>query len=64
MPLFYYLLHLYLYCAVGAIWFRKGASLTTTYLVWLLGLIPLYFASRAYRRFKATTAVDSLWRFF
>ena len=64
VPLFYYLLHLYLYCAVGAIWFRKGASLTTTYLVWLLGLIPLYFACRAYRRFKATTAVDSLWRFF
>ena len=64
VPLFYYLLHLYLYCGVGALWFRKGASLPMTYLVWLLGLVPLYFACRAYRRFKATTAIDSLWRFF
>ncbi len=64
VPLFYYLLHLFFYCFIGAIGFRKGASLPVTYLVWLLGLIPLYFACRAYRRFKSTTPVDSLWRFF
>ncbi len=64
VPLFYYLLHLFLYCAVGALWFRKGASLGVTYGVWLVGLVPLYFACRAYRRFKSLTPVDSLWRFF
>ncbi len=64
VPLFYYLLHLFLYCAVGALWFRKGASLAVTYGVWLLGLVPLYFACRAYRRFKSGTPIDSLWRFF
>lgn len=64
VPLFYYLLHLFQFSVLGALWFRKGASLPVTYLVWLLGLIPLYFACRAYRRFKSQTPVDSLWRFF
>lgn len=64
VPLFYYLLHLFLYCFVGALWFRRGGSLAVTYVVWLVGLIPLYFSCLAYRRFKSQTAVDSLWRFF
>lgn len=64
VPLFYYLLHLFLFSALGALCFRKGASLPVTYLVWLLGLIPLYFACRAYQRFKSRTPVDSWWRFF
>ncbi|MFO0620027.1 MAG: heparan-alpha-glucosaminide N-acetyltransferase domain-containing protein [Polyangia bacterium] len=64
VPLFYYLLHLFLFCGIGSLFFRKGASLPVTYLVWLLGLIPLYFACRAYQRFKSQTPVDSLWRFF
>ena len=64
VPLFYYLLHLFLYCFVGALWFRRGGSLAMTYVVWLLGLIPLYVSCLLYRRFKSKTAVDSIWRFF
>jgi len=63
VPLFYYLSHLFLYCAVGAVAFRKGGSLSVTYLVWVAGLVPLYFLSAAYRRFKSRTSPDSLWRF-
>jgi len=34
------------------------------YVVWLLGLVPLFFACRAFRRFKEAKDVESLWRLF
>lgn len=64
VPLFFYLTHLFLYCGVGALWWRKGASLPVTLLVWIAGLVPLYFLCRRYRRFKAATPQTSVWRFF
>lgn len=63
-PLCFYFAHLYLYAAIGAIFFRHASAVATLYVVWLLGLVPLYFACRAFRRFKETKDAESLWRLF
>ena len=62
--LFYYIGHLLLYATVGALFFRSGIPLPWMYLVWLLSLVPLYWACRSYSRFKSAKSVDSMWRFF
>jgi uncharacterized membrane protein len=63
-PLFFYLAHLYLYGLTGAIFFRRPVSLEAMYLVWLGGLVPLWFLCVRYRAFKESRPVDSIWRFF
>jgi uncharacterized membrane protein len=63
-PLAYYLAHLWLFSLVGAIWFRHGAGYLVVYVIWIAGLIPLYFVTRWYRDFKMAKSADSLWRFF
>jgi NADH:ubiquinone oxidoreductase subunit 4 (subunit M) len=63
-PLFFYIAHLYLYAAVGALFFRDGAGLAALYLVWAAGLVPLYFACRRYGAFKQSKPATSVWRFF
>jgi len=63
-PLAYYLAHLWLFAIVGAIAFRGGAGYLTVYVVWLVGLVPLYLFVRWYRDFKTGKPADSLWRFF
>ncbi|MGO4879770.1 MAG: DUF1624 domain-containing protein [Bryobacteraceae bacterium] len=63
-PMFFYLAHLYLYAAIGALFFRDGSGLPALYAVWAAGLPPLYFACRRYGAFKASTPPDSFWRFF
>lgn len=63
-PLCFYFAHLYLYASLGAIFFRHASAVATLYVVWLLGLVPLYFACRAFRRFKETKDAESLWRLF
>ena len=63
-PLCFYFAHLFMYAGIGALLFRHPSALVTMYVVWLLGLVPLYFVCRAYRRFKESKDVDSLWRFF
>jgi len=60
--LFFYLLHLYVYFALGA-GFRHGTGYGMLYAGWAVGLVILYFACRRYGEFKRTTPVDSLWRF-
>ncbi len=43
VPLFFYILHIYIYEGVAAIFnIRKSLSLPNTYLLWLIGLIMLY----------------------
>ena len=49
---------------VGAAWFRTGTGYPTVYLVWLLGLVPLYVVARGFGAFKARRPADSLWRLF
>jgi uncharacterized membrane protein len=63
-PLAFYIAHLWLFAVVGAIWFRQGTSYAVVYLVWLAGLVPLYFITRWYRDVQLKKPVDSWWRFF
>ena len=63
-PLFFYIAHLYLYAAIGALCFRDGAGLAAMYAVWAAGLVPLYFSCRWYAKFKRSRPEESVWRFF
>ena len=63
-PLAYYIAHLWLFAAVGALWFRAGTGYATVYLVWLAGLVPLYGVVRSFGAFKARRPAESLWRLF
>lgn len=63
-PLAYYLAHLWLFAIVGAVAFRDGAGYVTVYVVWVVGLVPLYLFTRWYRDFKMGKSADSLWRLF
>jgi uncharacterized membrane protein len=63
-PLAYYVAHLWLFATVGVLWFRQGTGYGVVYLVWIAGLVPLYFFTRWYRDFKMAKPADSVWRFF
>ena len=63
-PLCFYFAHLFLYASIGALFFRHPSALVTMYVVWLIGLVPLYYACRWFRRFKESKDADSLWRLF
>lgn len=58
--MFFYLIHLYIYGLIGH--FFPTLSLPILYLVWILGLIPLYFICRWYLSFKRGKGEDSFWR--
>jgi uncharacterized membrane protein len=64
VPLFFYLLHLFLYAALGRLLAPEGTSLPTMYLYWLLGLLILYPLCWAYGRFKHRQPANSILRFF
>jgi uncharacterized membrane protein len=61
-PLFFYLLHLWLFALLGLL-FTHGSRMLTMYLVWLMGLAILYPLCFHYARFKTRRPVTSLWRF-
>ncbi len=63
-PLAYYIAHLWLFAAIGIVWFRHGTSYGVVYLVWIAGLVPLYFFTRWYRDFKMAKPATSWWRYF
>jgi hypothetical protein len=63
-PLFFYVLHLFLYAGLG-LWFApRGTSLPVMYLFWLAGLLLLYPLCRWYARFKNRQPAGSLLRMF
>jgi uncharacterized membrane protein len=62
-PLFFYVLHLYVYALIGLA-IPGDTSLPGMYPVWLLGLVLLYPACVRYAAFKRAKANDSLWRLF
>jgi uncharacterized membrane protein len=63
VPLFFYLLHLFWYAALG-IWFTpNGTNLPVMVLYWLLGLLLLYPLCLGYGRFKGRQHANSVWRF-
>lgn len=59
--MFYYIVHLYLYAFIGAA-FPSGCSIELMYLIWLIGLVVLYFICQQFLLFKQKKAADSLWR--
>jgi hypothetical protein len=63
-PLMFYVAHLWLFAVIGAVWFRAGTGYASVYAVWLAGLVPLYYVTRAYGGFKSRRPAESLWRMF
>lgn len=62
-PLFFYLLHLFLYAGLGYWLTPDGTSLPTMYLLWLLGLLALYPLCFWYRQFKHRGSLRSVLQF-
>jgi uncharacterized membrane protein len=60
-PMFFYIAHIWLFMLIG-LPFRHGTGYGMIYLVWLVGMVPLYFACRRYTTFKMTKPVESKWR--
>lgn len=61
LPLFFYLLHLYVFGALS--WgFPHGTSWLVMYAVWLAAVAAMYPACRWYAGFKAGRPVESVWR--
>jgi uncharacterized membrane protein len=63
-PLFFYVVHLFLYAALGRLLTPQGTSIAAMYPYWLLGLAMLYPLCLWYGRFKARQPVGSIWRLF
>ncbi len=59
--MFFYLAHLYLY-ALMSVAFPTGTSIGIMYLMWLIGLVLLYFICQRFLVFKQQKPHDSLWR--
>jgi uncharacterized membrane protein len=62
-PLFFYVVHLYLYSFVGLA-YPGHTSLAGMYPIWLLGLVVLYPLCKHYDAFKRAKSENSLWRLF
>ncbi len=60
-PLFFYIIHLYIYAMVGFA-FPAGAGLWVVYVFWLIGLLILYPICCWYRRYKTNKAARSVWK--
>ena len=60
-PLFFYLLHLYLYGLMGLL-VPSGVPPTWMLVFWLAGLAILYPLCRRYANFKTQKPADALWR--
>lgn len=63
-PLFFYVIHLFLYAALGYILTPHGTTIPEMYPYWLLGLAILFPLCLLYGRFRQRQAVNSLWRYF
>jgi uncharacterized membrane protein len=64
-PLFFYILHLYVFAFIGLVFASRGGSgLAVMYPIWLAVLILLYPPCRWYGEFKRRKPVESIWKFF
>lgn len=63
-PLFFYVLHLFLYAGIGRLFSPWGASLGWMLLYWLLGLVLLYPLCLGFRWLKRRQSSRSLLRLF
>jgi uncharacterized membrane protein len=64
VPLFFYLIHLFLYAGLGLWLTPKGTSTPKMYPYWLLGLLILYPLCLWYGGLKHRRPADSILRFF
>lgn len=64
VPLFFYLVHLFVYAALGRLLALRGTSLPVMYLFWLLGLLVLYPPCLWYGRFRQRQPANSILRYF
>jgi len=62
-PLFFYILHLFLYAGLGHLLTPEGTSFSVMYPVWIFGLVILYPICAWYERFKGQQPPDSVFRF-
>jgi uncharacterized membrane protein len=62
-PLFFYVLHLYLYALFGMVFASNGTTLPVMYLFWIIGLVILYPVCLWYRKFKNMQSANSVLRF-
>lgn len=60
-PLFFYILHLYLYGLMGLL-VPSGVPMMWMLIFWMAGLAALYPLCRRYARFKNQKSVNALWR--
>jgi uncharacterized membrane protein len=63
VPLFFYLIHLYLYGYIGQWIDPDGIGIPRMFPYWLLGLVILFPVCWLYGRFKHNRSPHSLWRF-
>jgi uncharacterized membrane protein len=64
-PLFFYILHLYIFAFIGLVFASRGGSgLAVMYPIWLAVLVLLYPPCRWYGEFKRRKPVESIWKFF
>ena len=63
-PLFFYVLHLFLYAGIGYLVAPKGTSIPAMVPFWLLGLLILFPLCLLYGRFKQQQPANSILRFF
>jgi len=59
--MFFYIVHLYLYALMGAP-FPAGASIGVMYLIWVIGLVVLYFICDWFLTFKRNKPEESFWK--
>lgn len=63
VPMFFYLLHLFLYAGLGLWLAPRGTTIPIMMLYWILGLLILYPLCWWYGRFKGSRKSDSFFRF-
>jgi len=63
-PLFFYVLHLFLYTWLGKLLTPHGSGLVAMYPIWLLGLLILYPLCWGYRKLKHVQPARAVLQFF
>lgn len=63
-PLFFYVLHLFLYAGIGYLVAPEGSSIPSMFPFWLLGLLILFPLCLLYGRFKHRQPANSILRLF
>lgn len=62
VPLFFYFAHYYIYIIISK-FTNHAISLSTMYVLWVLGLIVLYPVCKYYGQFKKLQTENSFWRY-